>query len=161
MARVYVGTYAKYNEGSIQGKWLNLEDYTGKEEFYEACKELHEDEIDPEFMFQDYEDVPSDMIGESFISDEVWAWLDMEEEDRAMLAAYRDNVGVATLEQAQEAFCGIYKSEADFAEEYTEDVYGKIPGYLVVDWQATWKYAFRHDYFSAETDQGLMFFRNC
>ncbi|MDO8250269.1 MAG: antirestriction protein ArdA [Rhodoferax sp.] len=24
--RVYVGTYAKYNEGSIEGGWLDLED---------------------------------------------------------------------------------------------------------------------------------------
>ena len=25
--RIYVGTYAKYNDGSIAGKWLDLNDY--------------------------------------------------------------------------------------------------------------------------------------
>ena len=27
--RIYVGTYRKYNNGSIAGKWLELEDYAG------------------------------------------------------------------------------------------------------------------------------------
>ncbi len=54
-ARIYVGTYAKYNEGSIFGKWLDLSDYSDKDEFYETCRELHKDEEDPELMFQDWE----------------------------------------------------------------------------------------------------------
>ena len=32
-ARVYVGTYAKYNNGSLFGKWLDLSDYSDKDEF--------------------------------------------------------------------------------------------------------------------------------
>ena len=43
-AKVYVGTYAKYNNGSLSGAWLDLSDYSDKEEFYEACRELHKDE---------------------------------------------------------------------------------------------------------------------
>ena len=29
-ASVYVGTYAKYNNGSLSGAWLNLSDYSDK-----------------------------------------------------------------------------------------------------------------------------------
>ena len=37
-----VGTYAKYNNGSLSGAWLDLSDYSDKEEFYEAClKQLY------------------------------------------------------------------------------------------------------------------------
>ena len=43
-ASVYVGTYGKYNNGSLFGAWLDLSDYADKEEFYEACRELHKDE---------------------------------------------------------------------------------------------------------------------
>lgn len=32
---------------------IDLTEYSSKEEFYEACKELHSDEEDAEFMFQD------------------------------------------------------------------------------------------------------------
>ena len=28
--QVYVGTYAKYNSGSIEGAWLDCEDYSSK-----------------------------------------------------------------------------------------------------------------------------------
>ena len=52
-ASVYVGTYAKYNNGSLSGAWLNLSDYSDKEEFYEACRELHKDEEDVEYMLRE------------------------------------------------------------------------------------------------------------
>lgn len=68
-ARVYVGTYGKYNNGSLFGAWLDLSDYSYKEDFYEACRELHKDEEDAEYMFQDYEDIPEARISESWISD--------------------------------------------------------------------------------------------
>ena len=64
-ARVYVGTYNKYNSGSLFGKWLDLSDYSDKDEFMEACRELHKDDQDPEFMFQDYENIPEALISES------------------------------------------------------------------------------------------------
>ena len=68
-ARVYVGTYNKYNSGSLFGKWLDLSDYSDKDEFMEACRELHKDDQDPEFMFQDYENIPEALISESWLSD--------------------------------------------------------------------------------------------
>ena len=37
-AAIYVGTYAKYNAGSLFGKWFNLSDFADKDEFMEACK---------------------------------------------------------------------------------------------------------------------------
>ena len=44
--RIYVGTYAKYNDGSLFGKWMDLSDYIDLNDFYEACLELHQDEED-------------------------------------------------------------------------------------------------------------------
>ena len=58
MAKVYVGTYKKYNEGSINGGWLNLADYPKYGDFLAACRKLHKDERDPEFMIQDCEGFP-------------------------------------------------------------------------------------------------------
>ena len=71
-ARIFVGTYAKYNEGSIFGKWMDLSDYSDREKFYDACRELHNDEEDPELMFQDWENIPSPLIGESWLSDNIF-----------------------------------------------------------------------------------------
>ena len=52
---VYCGTYRKYNEGSIDGAWLDLASFKDYDEFMEVCRLLHRDEEDPELMFQDYE----------------------------------------------------------------------------------------------------------
>jgi len=64
-ASLYVGTYSKYNNGSIVGQWMKLNDYSDAEEFLAACVELHKDEVDPEFMFQDYEGFPARFYSES------------------------------------------------------------------------------------------------
>lgn len=90
-AQVYVGTYKKYNQGSLQGDWLQLADYSDKEEFLEACRELHSDEEDPEFMFQDHENIPGDLISESSIDEKIWDLIRLIDEngiDTEALAAY-------------------------------------------------------------------------
>jgi antirestriction protein len=78
--KIYVGTYAKYNSGSIEGEWLDLTDYSSYDEFMEACRELHKDEEDPELMFQDYENIPECFVDESWISENYWEYLEALEE---------------------------------------------------------------------------------
>jgi antirestriction protein len=120
--RVYVGTYAKYNSGSIKGAWLDLDDYADRDEFYAACKALHADETDPEFMFQDFENFPRSLYSESNVSEDLFAWLELDEDDRELLAAYQDGVnGDGTIEQARDAFMGKADSEADWAEQWLDD----------------------------------------
>ena len=58
MARVYVGTYNAYNNGSLRGGWLDLADYPKYSDFLAACRKLHKNERDPEFMIQDSEGFP-------------------------------------------------------------------------------------------------------
>jgi antirestriction protein len=81
-AALYCGTYAKYNNGSIDGKWLTLTDYEDAEEFLQACRELHKDEADPEFMFQDFEHFPDELYSESMGREEIqniYDWVNLDE----------------------------------------------------------------------------------
>lgn len=71
-AAVYCGTYAKYNNGSLDGGWLHLGKYQSGAAFLEACKKLHADERDPEFMYQDFEYLPDEFYSESCIYPEVF-----------------------------------------------------------------------------------------
>ena len=91
--RVYVGTYGKYAAGSLAGAWLDLDDYADAEDFWDACRELHANEADPEFMIQDREHVPSDWVQESHISPQLWDWLQLNDDQRDMVAAYIDYQG--------------------------------------------------------------------
>lgn len=138
--RIYVGTYAKYNAGSIKGAWLSLDGHD-KESFLAACAELHKDESDPELMFQDFEGFPKSYYSESSIPDELFAWLELDEEDRELLAVYREHVDQdAEIEAARDAFMGKADSEADWAQQWLEDTGGLegVPEHLrnYIDFEA-------------------------
>lgn len=52
---------------------------------------------------------------------------------------------VSYAEYVKDAYLGTYNSEADFAEEYYNDICD-IPCALVIDWQATWNTSLRYDF---------------
>lgn len=120
--RIYVGTYAKYNDGNLFGKWLDLEDYTDRDDFYKACAELHADEEDPEFMFQDWEGIMSNMINESYVSPECWSLLDAYEKyDEDAVNAYCYCFGEWNENDFNERYRGEYDSWEHMAEELLEE----------------------------------------
>jgi antirestriction protein len=120
--KVYVGTYAKYNNGSIQGAWIDLEGHD-EESFYKACKELHSDESDPEYMFQDFENFPKSFYGESSLDSRVFEWLELDEYDRNKVEAFLDCFGDCAgdvFEAANDSCHGTADSDLDFAYEYID-----------------------------------------
>ena len=134
-AKVYVGTYAKYNNGSLSGAWLDLSDYSDKEEFYEACRELHKDEEDAEYMFQDWENVPEGLIDESWISENFFALRDAvedlsdtEQEAFFVWCNYKSHdLGEEDADDLvrdfRDEYQGEYDDEEDFAYEIVEECY--------------------------------------
>ena len=87
--RIYVGTWAKYNAGSLSGEWLALKDYDNYSELCEVMRAIHEDEIDPEPMIQDCEDFPegfsvvSGSLSEEEYNDIMKACKEEEEEEES------------------------------------------------------------------------------
>lgn len=167
--RVYVGTYRKYNNGSLGGAWVDLEPFAGDlEGFMKHLFELHKDEHDPEFMFQDFEGFPREFYGESSLGDGLWEWLELDEDDREILAAYIDATGdeSVTMRDAQDHYVGTYATGADFAQECADGLeHGMtkcVPGWLwnCIDWERAWDCELRHDYTTSERDGGLYIFHN-
>lgn len=119
--RIYVGTYAKYNAGSLEGKWFDLEDYSDKDEFIEACQEFH-GEGEHEFMFQTSEGIPRHFISESYIDPEFWDFLDFEDyHDGDAKTAYVEHFGEWSEGGFQDHFSCQCESELAYAENYIED----------------------------------------
>ena len=124
---IYVGTYAKYNNGSINGAWLKLTDYADSKEFYEACKELHKDEIDPEYMFQDYEGFPESLYSESGNIDEIYQYLDFINDNNIDADAFEAYISLGNnLEYAMENFDKAYQGEWNSEREFCEELFDKI-----------------------------------
>jgi len=115
MARIYVGTYESYNNGSLFGKWFDLEDYVDAEDFYKACKEYHKREEDPEYMFQDYEGIPEELIGESWLDDDLWEYLELDDDEKEQLEAFMS--------------LGSYNKFSEYLEQYREKYLGELGGY--------------------------------
>jgi antirestriction protein len=134
--QIYVGTYAKYNNGSIEGEWVDLEIYDNKDDFYEYCKELHSDEDDAEFMFQDYEYIPKKLISECSVSDKLFDYIeaikDMEDTTIEALGFFLDDKDInedtdfeELIEEFNDEYQGYFDgsegAEVEFTYQYIEE----------------------------------------
>ena len=62
------------------------------------------------------------------------------------------------LEHFEEAYYGEHKSEADFAEDFTNDCFDyEAPSFVVIDWQATWDRGLSYDF---DYEDGFVFNKN-
>jgi antirestriction protein len=127
-ARIYVGTYAKYNKGSLRGKWIDLSNCYDQDEFMEVCHELHQDEEDPELMFQDWENIPEELIDEGHLDDNFFELRDeLEKLDGMNVSAFWiwvENTGkdltssvYQLMKPFHSAFVGRYVNKEEFARE--------------------------------------------
>ena len=131
---IYVGTYAKYNNGSLFGEWVDLTKYSNIDEFYDYCRKLHNDEDDPELMFQDYENFPDGYITESYLNPAIFEVLEELDtnyyEDFCNFIAYFGKD--ATVEEFRDFYVGHYDSEEDFAYELVEQIATKdVPDFYL------------------------------
>ncbi len=125
--KIYVGTYAKYNNGSIDGKWIDLSKYNTYEEFLEACYKLHEDEDDPEFMVQDYENFPEKWYHEGGLPteeefDKINEYYLMDDSQKDAYAAYVSYTDNDSIEDFEDAYEGQFDSPEDFAYHIVDDM---------------------------------------
>ena len=136
-ARIYCGTYGKYNEGNLDGDWFDLEDYSDLETLYEAFQEFHDrnnpvdDAGDPipaehEFMFQDWEDIPATFITESSLDPEVWSYIESSIDD-GVKEAYMYLFDEWDEDKCNERYRGEFDSWTKMAEEFVDET-GMLEG---------------------------------
>lgn len=98
--RVYVGTYGKYNGGSLAGGWIALKDCKDYKQFLSKCRALHKGERDPEYMIQDSEGFPDGLdcmewLSEQDFNDVMQACSEEKEEE----VSITDRLRAALLKQ--------------------------------------------------------------
>ena len=122
--RVYVGTYAKYNNGNLAGEWVDLDDFSDYDEFYEHCLEIHDDEKEPELMFQDYENFPSKYYDESRLDPELWEYIEkIKDYDKDLVDAVME-AGYGLDHVDDVIFYDDCYSRSDFAERFIDEMGG-------------------------------------
>lgn len=150
---VYVGTYGKYNDGSLCGLWIDLSSFNAYDEFIDFCLAIHADEEDPELMAQDYEGFPRQWYNEGFMSEEDFDHIQEYTElcDKYDVDAVDDYMEFADeLDNFEEAYCGEWDSEEDFARHIVEECWdiertmGDLSRYF--DYEAFGRDLFMWDY---------------
>lgn len=123
---VYCGTYAKYNEGSLYGLWLDLTSFDSYDEFIEVCNQLHADEVDPELMFQDFGGFPSCLYSESCMDEETFdkiiEYANLSENEQEALDDYL-SFHDFDIEEFKCRYQGKWSSEIEFAEHIVNEFY--------------------------------------
>ena len=121
MPRIYVGTCNAYNEGSLKGAWLDLEDYDDQDDFMRACRELHADEHDPEFMFCDFEDIPREFVGECYIKPEFWDYMNCDIDD-SVKEAFMYLFDEWNEERCNSTYIGEFDNRTKMAEQFVDEM---------------------------------------
>lgn len=150
---VYVGTYGKYNDGSLCGLWIDLSTFNDYDEFIDFCKAIHADEEDPELMAQDFEEFPRQWYNEGFMSEDDFDNIIEYSElcDKYSREAVDDYMEFHDeLDDFEEAYCGEWDSEEDFARHIVSEFYdlersmGELANYF--DYEAFGRELFMWDY---------------
>ncbi|MBR5674270.1 MAG: antirestriction protein ArdA [Muribaculaceae bacterium] len=134
---VFCCTYHKYNEGRslTGGMWLDLLSFSCYDDFMAACRWLHRDESDPEFMYLDYENFCAAWYCESCMDedtfDRIQEYAALDEDEQEAFEAFLDitcdkNV---SFDDFRERYCGKWDSEREFAEHLCDelDMFHNVP----------------------------------
>ena len=151
-ACVYVGTYNKYNCGSLDGAWVDLESFHNEKELMKFLYRLHADEAEPEFMIQDYMNFPRRFYSESMDEHdfaELFKWLNLDEEEREMCAEYWKEIDEsASVDEIADKL--VYSGDSDeyfdeLADEALSDY--NVPNFLQCCFDyGKWREMCRYDY---------------
>ncbi|WP_149244355.1 antirestriction protein ArdA [Dyadobacter sp. 32] len=166
--KIYVGTYGMYSNGSLFGEWINLTDYSDREEFYKACYEYHRNEFLPELMFQDWEFVPDFLISKSWLHEDTYKYFEaiaeMSSDGAEAFELYCNNItswpgnGMyfdELLENLNECYQGYFggavkDAKIEFTYRYNEDtgMLSGVPEMLerYFDYEAYRRYLFVEGY---------------
>jgi antirestriction protein len=173
--RICIQNWATYNEGRLDGRWYDLEDYADLEALEAAVKANNRADAE-EFMLADFEGFPDGLITENTHYSkalEISQQLD-DVDDMAVLLAYIDAVGIhyaelpELIEQAEGRHQGTADNEKEFAEEYAaqagyipQDSFPSDSPFRYIDWQWYWDGQLRFSFVTGNDSEGnLHFFTN-
>jgi hypothetical protein len=139
--KVYVGTWGKYNGGSLHGEWVDLSNFATPNTFKKYChKKLHGDEPDAELMFQDVEGPAwvRSVISEYGMNYKmVWGWLALDDWEKPVVDGYIELFGIngfsdfnELVSSAQDAYLG---GEGQDFDDWVQDFFSETMGDMSVD----------------------------
>ena len=163
--QIFVGTYAKYNNGDLSGGWFDICNYSSAESLLNAFSDFFETgSMNVEWMIQDMEEHAEALGVEESMSEEEWEEvyealeaLEASHLDIDVVQAYCKNTGEPinsdSIREAEEAYQGTYDSDEEFAEEIAEQIgavnHGASWPNNCIDWERAAR-ELMYDYFEMD-----------
>jgi hypothetical protein len=117
-----------------------------------------------------------DLVDDNYDLDDILEFIDNHNEDdfvayyeeyvrvgdiigfEAVDALIKEMGAVSYIEDCDDRYRGFYTNEAEFAEEYYNEIHGEVDAFLVVDWEATWEQNLRYDFTACDDGSS---YRSC
>lgn len=117
--QVFVTTY-KIAQTEVKGQWVELADFSDKDEFLEHCNNIKADLGDGngELFFSDFEGFPRSLYSENDIDENLFALAQLSSEQQDIIFAYLKATGYSDLEYALEHAFDEYFGEYDSLEQF-------------------------------------------
>lgn len=136
--KLYVGTWQKYNNGSLGGEWVDTEDFFYASDFWEHCSEIHKDEEDPEFDIQDFDyDEDWEEILWNYSGKDVDEYYKLLDKMQSMNLDDDPELFIALCDHNFIKDYVVYQSMNNCCDEfllsrcdYNEDIFDNIQGYI-------------------------------
>lgn len=162
--RIYIADLEAYNQGSLVGRWVDLEDITSEDCLTEAIEDILEDGHE-EWAVHDHEDVGNlgEYPGVDRIVELAELYAQLGDEYEAYLG-YADHVGGSPdVDTFRDAYVGHYDSELAYSEEYFDAcLLSEVPQNvrMYIDYESFSRDQFINDCFSVDTSGGVYVFSN-
>jgi antirestriction protein len=124
--KIYVADLEAYNNGTLQGEWLDLADYNDSDELMDAIQDLLNGWGVEEYAIHDVEYVPSSMYSEYMGKrdfEELYKMIDLAKDSDLPLEVVQEVVSQYGASAVNE-FVGKYDSADDFAQQLVDDLGG-------------------------------------
>jgi hypothetical protein len=116
-----------------------------------------------EILAADTVEFIEDLLGDNYALDDMLEFIDTHSEEMFVdnyvayceageaigydaVDAFIGECGMYDLEDLAERYQGHYHNEAEFAEEFCNEMGYDVPSIIVVDWEATWEQSLRYDF---------------
>jgi hypothetical protein len=172
--RIHVQNWATYNEGRLDGRWYDMDDYSDADELTEAIKAANRADAE-EFFLADWEGFPKGLLTENTHAETAFEYSELlDDVDEDQITALYDAFGVHYFDSLPEAITalesrhrGTADTEKEFAEQWASET-GMIPDHIpegsllrYVDYQWFWDGELQFAFATGRDDNNtLHFFTN-
>jgi antirestriction protein len=122
--RIYVADLEAYNNGRLEGEWLDLADYNDADELMDAIQDVLKKSGGEEYAIHDVEYIPSSMYSEYMGKrdfEELYEMMDLAKQNDLPLEVVQEIVSQFS-ESAVDDFYGKFDSAVDFAEQLVDEM---------------------------------------